>query len=361
MNQAALILTGAIVGVVADRLVGPRLDALFRSMRRWFRRRRSSRLTPTGIVSIAGADLVVRYANVSAGWAPEQVRIVSQGARPDVSELLGRSPLRQLLPEADEIQAEVERLRRAMGSEDDAQWNGDHLGPTVIDQSRDDGAQYIRVETDIRDWATHRVMRRLVAEATQGAAGAGESSRLREVDPLTSTTLRLFLTVLTADRKVVIGRRGIKEGIDCPDTLCSAVESWVHANDVVSGRVDLRAVVDRALVDQLGLVRSDSTAPDLRFHTVVMNLRTRNWAILGLVDLQHPGVDSTDLTRLRSLAPPDLYWIADPLEFIPLRRKEVRTRLKDDFAGWMPEAALCFRNSLALQAPGLLPRDGSDL
>jgi len=360
MNEVALILTGAMVGVVADRLIGPRLDALFRSMRRWMRRRRSSRLNPSGVVSIAGAELVVRYANVSAGWGPEQIRIISDGSRPHIHELLEASPLRRVLSDADELAAEVELLRRAMACEDDAQWNSDHLGPSLIDQSRDDGAQYIRIVADVRDWATHRVMRRLVAESATDAFGSEMDARLREVDRLTSTTLRILLTVITADDRAVMGRRGIKEGIDSPDTICTALESWVHPHDVANGRVDLRAVVDRALADQLGVVRPESAAPDLRFHTVVMNLRTRNWAILGMVDLRDVGVDSTDLTRLRSIAPPDLYWIADPLEFIPLRRKDVRTRLGDDFEGWMPEAALCFRNSLALVSPGLLPRDGSD-
>ena len=353
MRDAVLIVIGAVVGVVADRLIGPRLDALAVRAWRWSRRRRTSGVVDGRIVHFGGSDLVVKCADIRTGWSPSQVRIVTRGDRPAVSDLVAESLVRDALPGAAELQREIDDVRRRMDGEGDAQWNLDHLGPRLVDPSRDDDEPYVLIESDVHDWATHRVLR---SHADRWASGDPSQflDQLRRVDRLTSTTLRVFLSVFTADNAMVLGRRGTKTGIDCPDTRCTPLEAWVLASDAVGGRVDLRAVVARALDDQFGSDARDSLGgADLVLHSVVLNLRTLNWSILGYVDFRRTRIDRAGLAADRSLAPADLHWIADPLEFVPLRRRDVRALLDAGFDGWMPEAAMCTRNSLALRAPNL--------
>ena len=356
VRDALLIVVGAVVGVVADRLVGPRLDALANRLWRWSRRRRTSGVVDGRIARLGGSDLVVKCADVRTGWSPSQVRIKVLGDRPAVADLIAESLVRESLPGATELQREIDDVRRRMDGDDDAQWNLDHLGPRLIDPSRDDDEPYVLIEADVHDWATHRVLR----DHAEGWA-TGDPSRhlgqLRRVDRLTSTTLRVFLSVFTADGTMVLGRRGTKTGIDCPDTRCTPLEAWVLASDAAGGRVDLRAVVGRALDDQFGTdARDELRDASLVLHTIVLNLRTLNWSILGYVDFRRTRIDGTGIRADRSLAPADLHWIADPLEFVPLRRRNVRALLNAGFDGWMPEAAMCTRNSLALRAPSLLGR-----
>ena len=354
MSQAALVLLGAVVGVVVDRFLGPRLDAVGRSVRRWFLRRRRSRLALVGEQS-----MVVKYANLDSGWRPDQIRIVTTAERPEIATLVEPSPIRAAFEDVGTLEAEIDRLRTQMAGESDAQWNEEHLGPSQIDQSRDVREQYIRIVTDIRDWATHRVVRERLRRSDDTEGPAISPARLREVDRLTSTTLRIQIAVLTADGHLAIGRRGVKEGIDEPGKLCMSLESWIYAKDEVGGRVDLRNVIRRAWSEQFGVDEASVDAADLRLHTIALNVRTRNWAILGLLDLRNAGIDRERLAATRALAPPVDYWIADPLEFVPLRRRTIQDLLRSGFPDWMSESALCLLNSIGLHAPGLIPRDGA--
>jgi len=360
VRDAVLIVIGAVVGVVADRAIGPSLDALVLRVWRWSRQRRTTGVVDGRIVHLGGSELVVKCAEARTGWSPSQVRIVTRGDRPAISDLLSESLVRESLPSAGEIETEIDDVRRSMDGDGDAQWNLDHLGPRLIDPSRDDDEPYVLIEADVHDWATHRVLRNHAEGWT-----TGDPSRLlgqlRRIDRLTSTTLRVFLSVFTADGAMVLGRRGTKTGIDCPDTRCTPLEAWVLASDALGGRVDLRAVVARALDDQFGAdARDESRDASVVLHTVVLNLRTLNWSILGYVDFRRTRVDRVGLVADRSLAPADLHWIADPLEFVSLRRKDVRALLDAGFDGWMPEAAMCTRNSLALRSPSLMGRGAAN-
>ena len=350
-------LFGAVIGVVADRTIGPRIDALQRRTRNWSRRRRAAHTTVDRAIRVGGTTLVVRCSDIASGWRPSQVRIRSHGDRPPIADVAGGSDVAAVLPATDVLEREIEDLRRRMNGEDDAQWNSDHLGPRRIDESRDDNGSYVRIDTDVHDWATHRVLRAHFAERGQSLFHADPLAAKNSIDRLMSTTLRIFMQVVTADGKLVIGRRGTKEGIDQPSTMCTALEAWVLARHVDNGAVRIEDVVSSALEEQLGIGRDqDGVLDDLLFHTILLNLGTRNWSIHGVLDLGRAGITGADLASIRSIAPGNLHWLADPLEFVPLRRKDVQRIAGSGFSGWMPEAVVCLRNSLALHAPGLLER-----
>lgn len=307
------------------------------------------------IAVIGGTSLVVRCTDLATGWRPSQVRIRSHGERPQIADVIATSDVAAVLPSSEVLVSEIEALRHRMNSEEDAQWNCDHLGPRYIDESRDDNGQYVRIDTEIHDWATHRVLREHLAKRHQSLVHADSLALKDSFDRLMSTTLRIFLLVITADGSLVIGRRGDKEGIDQPTAICTALEAWVIAQHANSGVVRIEDVVATALEDQLGISRDQAgVLDDLLFHTILLNLETRNWSIHGILDLGRAGITGTELASIRSIAPANLHWLADPLEFVPLRRKDIRRLFSSGFPGWMPEAVVCLNNSLTLHDPSLL-------
>lgn len=311
-------------------------------------------------IRVGGTSLVVRCSDVVTGWRASQVRIRTHGERPRTAEVVATSDVAAILPSTDVLDAEIDDLRRRMNGEDDAQWNSDHLGPRRIDESRDDDGPYVRIDTDIHDWATHRVLRRHLAERGRGFFHADPLAAKDAIDRLMSTTLRVFLLVVTADGSLVVGRRGTKEGIDQPSTMCTALEAWVLAKHAANGAVRIDDVVGSALEEQLGVPRNQAgVLDDLLFHTILLNLETRNWSVHGILDLRSAGITSADLASIRAIAPGNLHWLADPLEFVPMRRRDIQRITRTGFQGWMPEAVVCLRNSLALHAPGLMDRGTS--
>lgn len=346
---------GAVIGVIADRILGPRIDALQRRFFNWSRRRKSVYTTVDQIVGNGESTLAVRCSETSTGWRPSQVRIRSHGERPKVSEVIATSNLAALFPSSESLELEIEELRRRMDGDEDAQWNCDHLGPRRIDESNDEGGPYVRIDMDVHDWSTHRVLRGHLEARAEGSTHVNPSAVVKNVDRLMSTTLRIFLLVVTADNKLVIGRRGEKEGIDQPSTMCTALEGWVEAKYLNNGLVHIEDVVATALEVQLGVSRDQAGALEsLLFHTILLNLETRNWSIHGILDLGMAGITSTDLAHVRSISPGSLHWLADPLEFVPLRRKDIQRLFSTGRQGWMPEALVCLRNSLVLHDPSLL-------
>jgi len=351
---------GAFVGAVADRTLGPRIDAVQRRIRNWSRRRRSIHTTVDRMIRVGGTSLVVRCSDVVTGWRSSQVRIRCQGERPRIADVIANSDIAAILPLPEVLEREIEDLRRRMNGEDDAQWNSDHLGPRHIDESRDDNGNYVRIDAEIHDWATHRVLRSHLAQRGQNFFHADPLAAKNTIDRLMSTTLRVFLLVITADGLMVIGQRGSKEGIDQPGTTCTVLEAWVVAQHAPNGVVRIEDVVASAIEEQLGIPRDqEGVLDDLLFHTILLNLETRNWSLHGVLDLSRAGITGADLTSIRAIAPGNLHWLVDPLGFVPLRHKDVQRIVGTGFRGWMPEAVVCMRNSIALRAPSLLERSKS--
>jgi hypothetical protein len=137
--------------------------------------------------------------------------------------------------------------------------------------------------------------------------------------------------------------------------MCTALEGWVEAKYLNNGVARIEDVVATALEEQLGISRDQAgVLEDLLFHTILLNLETRNWSIHGILDLSRAGITSADLVSDRSITPGNLHWLADPLEFVPLRRKDIQRLFSTGWQGWMPEAVVCLRNSLVLHDPSLL-------
>jgi len=336
------LVLGAILGVVAERLLGHPLDRFIINPARDVINRRSAARTAQRVrvggelIDLAnGSIFVLQYAPVGFDWANLQASKatsdpLSQGHHAD--SLLQRAGVSwSQVEQANHV--EVQRIES-----DPRMWNGNALAIVAAYVGRDSLYEEptLDLRLAVRDYAACRSIQGLwLSIPAQQRKKLLEGEALREVHPSISSGFGLNLTVETADGKLLVTRRGAHT-VAWAGLLHTSMNEGLNTADLLPGAaIDLRGAFERGLREELGIRLESQHRDCLVVHSLVLDVDRYEWALLAHLNLRQAGITSGSIRAMRNtgMAPDD--WEASEVFFTDFTREGVLELISDQ-SNWIP-------------------------
>lgn len=285
-------------------------------------KRRTSGLIQDGELLMSQTEPVYVAQFEPAGFDPEHIHCRRAGANPSLQASARAFGID--IPDDDGvaalIQDEVERL-----AADPAAWNGESLSLRGFSIGRFGAKEDAELELVFApsDHATSRALKPYWMQERPSVERL-TGDRLRHVCAAFSHGFGLNVTVETADRQLVLTRRGLATSQQSGRMHISVNEGMRSDDLTPAGDPDPIHTVLRGCAEELGIV-VDRAAVTL--HSLILDVHRYEWAMLGHVDLRGTELSASAIASKRAVgrAPDD--WETDHLEFVPFRPEEVVARL----------------------------------
>lgn len=348
-------LTGGVVGVVLERLLGPPIDSIVLRSSRKFTRQRSERLLKKANIDAAvlpvGDDFVYVHAFNPAGLTIRTRTLPDQNWAQrweDLPEDLRPAEPQLLLDQLTAVRKEIKC--------DSSQWNEERFGLARIHHGRDDSKDRPTFELKFHptDYAASNVMRRWYMERRgPDRLLSMPHDDLSRVLPGMSHSFGVNATVLTADDHLILVRRSSRSSSARVKRHVS-VNEGMNATDVDSyGNPDVVSALIRGLDEELGL--KQVAHDQVTFHSFILDATRYQWALLGHVDLRDTDITAADVDVRRKAGLSADAWENQRIYAIPATPKAVLDELtnQNDWIahGW---------TNLLLSAMTLFPERQND-
>jgi hypothetical protein len=319
------LLTGGVLGVILERLVGHPIDHFIVQPIAAARRRRVQAKLANGLrvenelAFIDGSALFIHQ------YVPGGFSIGSISARMDTStspldQRLQRSVATRHFPDSSTLDQAVTRWAHSLEA-DEHFWNGVSLALSRCEISRVSDTEDPTLTLAFRevDYATACAVEEIwvsIDLATRRSLGGNE---LRRVDPLLCNGFGLNCTIETADGVVLLTRRSdLARGWQRHSHI-SFNEGLSKMDRTPGGTVDLVGAFARGMHEELGIAASQ--IPDFQhrlvIHSLILDVDRYQWGLLAHLNLEDTNITSTAIRIARNLgaAPDD--WEASDIWTLP--------------------------------------------
>lgn len=324
MDFAIGLLLGAVLGVIAERLLGPPIDRFIKNPLhdRLGRRNLNSMNRKYGVqgeLLIVGDSAIFVHQFFPGGL--ENKHLSAQMIRGD------RPPLARLsesfLPH-DSLSIEVyEETKQRWIEElerDPRAWNGISLALDRCEVGRSPTRELPTLSLWFRetDYATARVAEQLWWSEPLNLRRNIDGEKLRVVDPFLSNGFGLNCTIETADGKLLVARRG-NNARGWNGRWHTSFNEGVSVADRLPGHeVDLIGAFGRGMKEEIGL--DPSEVPNfqdlLNIHALILDVDNYQWGLLAHLDLRGTVYTSKFLQGLRNVGAAADDWEASEVRFI---------------------------------------------
>ena len=318
------LLLGAILGVVAERLLGPPIDKFVKNpLRARFDRRHldsiNEKYSVQGELLMVGDSAIFVHQFFPGGLEIENLSAqVIRGGRP-VSTRISESFFAN-----DSVGIEVfNESKTAWETSLDADpqaWNGISLALDRCEVGRSPASELPTLSLWFRetDYATARAVEQLWCSKPVTFRRKIDGEDLRNVDPFLSNSFGLNCTIETADGKLLITRRG-KNARGWNGRWHTSFNEGVSVADRLPGyQVDIVAAFGRGMKEEIGLDPKD--VPNfqdlLNIHALILDVDYYQWGLLAHLDLRGTEFTSQFLRGLRNVGAAADDWEASEVRFI---------------------------------------------
>lgn len=360
MEFAVGLLLGAVLGVVAERLLGPPIDKFIRNPLHARLSRRNLHLINRrygvqGELLIVGDSAVFVHQFFPGGL--ESRHLSAQMIRGDRS-VLARASESFLAQDSLNIEIYEEAKQRwAADLEEDPQaWNGISLALDRCEVGRSPTRELPTLSLWFRetDYASARVVEQLWWSKPLSFRRQIDGERLRIVDPFLSSGFGLNCTIETADGKLFIARRG-KNARGWNGRWHTSFNEGVSIADRLPGlEVDIIGAFGRGLKEEIGLDPRDITNFQdlLNIHALILDVDNYQWGLLAHLDLRGTVYTSHYLQGLRNVGAAADDWEASEVRFIEFGKNPNGILLEiENSTTWVPHGLLNVALSTIVRHP----------
>lgn len=328
MEFAFGLLLGAILGVIAERLLGPPIDKFVKNPLHAKVSRRNlhainKKYGVQGELLVVGDSAIFVHQFFPGGLEIDNLSAqMVRGARP-LSSRLSESFYADDSFEIEGFNLVKQKWETKLDSDPQA-WNGISLALDRCEVGRSPNSELPTLSLWFRetDYAAARAVEEFWLSEPVAIRRQVDGEQLRIVDPFLSNGFGLNCTIETADGKLLITRRG-KNARGWNGRWHTSFNEGVSVADRLPGHeVDIVAAFGRGMKEEIGLDPRDVSNFQelLQIHALILDVDNYQWGLLAHLDLRGTVFTSQFLRGLRNVGAAADDWEASEVRFIDFDR-----------------------------------------